>query len=248
MSSAAPVPATARPSRLKWLLTAVGVCLPLAFIVASGLFKDRANGEAQPSAAEGSVPLKLAGGDVSVPPDVVKKMGLKTAEVVAYNAPRQLKLDGTLFVDPSYLVRIHSRFAGEIVEIGPTEPEESSPGAQYSFAPRTPQQGKVPAPRIRFGDHVKKGQLLAVVWCKDLGEKKSELVDALLKWRLDVEVLNRLQKLAEQGATPEQKVRDAEHNRDSDWIAVTPARRTLASWRLSDDEITAIEKEADSNT
>ena len=92
---------------------------------------------------------------------------------------------------------------------------------------------------------MKKNQLLAVVWFKDLGEKKSELVDALLKWRLDVEVLDRLQKLVEQGATPEQKVRDAEHNRDSDWIAVTRARRTLASWRLSDDEIKAIEKEAD---
>ena len=32
---------------------------------------------------------------------------------------------------------------------------------------------------VRFGDAVNKGQLLAVIWSKDLGEKKSELVDAL---------------------------------------------------------------------
>ena len=32
---------------------------------------------------------------------------------------------------------------------------------------------------IRFGDHVEKGQLLAVLWSSELGEKKSEYVDAL---------------------------------------------------------------------
>lgn len=226
---AAPATPTARPARLKWLLAVVGISIVLCLIFAPGLFKEQTNGEAQSTAADDSAKLELVGGDVHVPPDVVKKMGLKTAEVVAYTVPRRLKLDGTLFADPSYLVRIHSRFAGEIVELGPAEADNKEPKS----------------PRIHFGGHVKKGQLLAVVWCKDLGEKKSELVDALLKWRLDVEVLKRIQKLAEQGATPEQKVRDAEHNRDSDWIAVTRARRTLASWRLSEDEINAIEKEAD---
>ena len=229
MSDAATAPPTVHASRRKWWLALAGICLLLALIFVPGWFKEQASGEAQSSAAGDLPKLELLGGDVHVPPDVVKKMGLKTAKVVDYTAPRQLKLDGTLFVDPSFLVRVHSRFAGEVVEIGPAEPGNKDPKA----------------PRIRFGDHVKKDQLLAVVWCKDLGEKKSELVDALLKWRLDVEVLGRIQKLAEQGATPEQKVRDAEHNCDSDWIAVTRARRTLASWRLSDDEINAIEKEAD---
>ena len=59
---------------------------------------------------------------------------------------------------------------------------------------------------ITFGDRVKEpvldkqnnivtpGDLLAVVWSKDLGEKKSELVDAICQFRLDQETLTRLQK------------------------------------------------------
>ena len=138
-----------------------------------------------------------------------------------------LKLDGTLFPDPSQVARVHSRFAGEVMSIGP-----AAPGASYS-------------PPLRFGDHVEKGQLLAVVWCKDLGEKKSELVDSLLQLRLDEVTLSKLQELAEKGATSEQKVREAERARQSDWIAYTRTVRTLQSWQLTDDEISQIEKEAD---
>src|SRR6202030_814787 len=92
---------------------------------------------------------------------------------------------------------------------------------------------------------VEKDQLLAVVWSKDLGEKKSELVDAILHRRLDEETLKRLQDLSERGATPEQKLRDAQHNYEADLIAETRAERTLRSWRLSDEEIARIRKEAD---
>src|ERR1700676_3460338 len=156
---------SANTHRGRWLLGVCGLCVLGLLIFVPGLLKERHSGEAQSSAAADEAPnLELVPGDVPtvhIPPDVVKKMGLKTAEVQPYTAPRQLKLDGTLFVDPSHLVRVHSRFAGEIVEIGPAEPGSKD----------------AKAPRVRFGDHVKKDQLLAVVWCKDLGEKKSELVD-----------------------------------------------------------------------
>jgi cobalt-zinc-cadmium efflux system membrane fusion protein len=166
---------------------------------------------------------------LDVPAGVAKSLGLKAVEVTADATPRQLRLDGTLFVDPSNLSRVHARFAGEVVELG-TENTASTYG---------------PPSRLRFGDRVRKGQLLAVVWSKDLGEKKSELVDAIQHRRLDEDTLKRLQDLSQQGATPEQKLRDARHNVEADQIAETRAERTLRSWRLSDKEIDAIRAEAD---
>ena len=222
----------ARHSSTRILLLAAGIIAVVValILVLPVLLRGQHSAADASTTADDPPKLKLLPGDVptvEIPPDVIKKLGMKTAEVVPYIAPGELKLDGTLFVDPSHLARVHARFPGEVMEIGHCEPDnpKSRP--------------------IRFGDRVKKDQLLAVVWCKDLGEKKSELIDSLLRWRLDVEVLKRLQTLAEKGATPEQKVRDAEHNRDSDWIAVSRARRTLSSWRLSDDEIKRIEQEAD---
>jgi cobalt-zinc-cadmium efflux system membrane fusion protein len=152
---------------------------------------------------------------------------METAKVEPYVVRRALKLDGTLFVDPSQIARVHSRFAGEVMEIGPA--------STYASISRP----------LRFGDHVAKGQLLAVVWCKDLGEKKSELIDALLQLRLDTITLEKLQDLAQRGATSEQKVREAQRARDADWIAYTREVRTLQSWQLTDDEISRIEQEAD---
>ena len=106
-----------------------------------------------------------------VPPAVASSLHMTTARVEPYAIRCDLKLDGTVFVDPSQIARVHSRFAGEVMEIGPA--------STYASISRP----------LQFGDHVTKGQLLAVVWCKDLGEKKSELVDALLQLRLDTVTL-----------------------------------------------------------
>ncbi len=125
------------------------------------------------------------------------------------------------------MARIHSRFAGEIVEMGASDP--SNPKSRPS----------------RFGDQVEKDQLIAVVWCKDLGEKKSEFVDSILHLRLDDETLARLRDLAQKGATADQTVRQAEYTRQSDWIARSRAENTLISWRLTDAELRDLEKQAD---
>ena len=98
---------------------------------------------------------------------------------------------------------------------------------------------------LRSGDSVRKGQLLAVVWSKDLGEKKSELVDAVSKLKLDREVLERLRGLSREGGTSERSVREAERAVDADLIAVARAERTLRSWRLGEDEIAAVRAEAE---
>jgi cobalt-zinc-cadmium efflux system membrane fusion protein len=217
----------------KWILLAAAIAVAAVLIVPRVInalkTSDSAGQEAQ---TDPLAKVELVNGTtdtLDVPPEVVKALSLQTAEARPDTTARTLKLDGTLFVDPSHLSRVHTRFAGEVVEIGPVSPAG---------------RDETPA-RLRFGDKVEQGQLLAVVWSKDLGEKKSELVDAILHRRLDEETLKRLQDLAEKGATPEQKLRDAQHNYEADLIAETRAERTLRSWRLTDGEIARVRKEAD---
>src|SRR5262249_36391725 len=156
-------------------------------------------------------------------PDAAAKFTVTTAEVKKAPPPAPLRLPGTLLLAPDRLARVRSRFAGEVTEIG------------------TLTAGR-PA---RLGDPVRKGQLLAVVWSKDLGEKKSELVDALSRLRLDQDALLRMKKLLQEGAAPERSVREAERSVEADLIAIERVRRTLRSWRLTDEEIKAVEQEAD---
>jgi cobalt-zinc-cadmium efflux system membrane fusion protein len=98
--------------------------------------------------------------------------------------------------------------------------------------------------RLQFGDRVTKGQLLAVIWSKDVGEKKSDLVDAISKLNLDETLLNSLNKLKE-GEVPGSRVREAERARESDIIEVDRVERTLRSWRLTEEEIGVVRAEAE---
>jgi cobalt-zinc-cadmium efflux system membrane fusion protein len=96
-----------------------------------------------------------------------------------------------------------------------------------------------------FMDHVKKNERLAILWSKDLGEKKSELVDALARLRIDKQILKVLKDLDIKGATSESSVREGERNVQVGEIATSRAERTLRSWNLSDAEIATIEAEVD---
>ena len=215
--------ATGRRWKWRWLIGALVVALIVVALRLPSLFHKQDANEATGESAEGSG-LAFSATEpptVKMPADMVQRLGIKTAEVESYSAPRMLKLDGTLLVDPSNMARVHSRFPGEIVEMGPSE------------------IGNPKSRPIRFGDHVQKGQLVAAVWCKDLGEKKSEFVDSILHLRLDDETLTRLRDLAAKGATPDQTVRQAEYRTMPSpiWIARSRAERTLASSAGSDGEI-----------
>ena len=226
-----PQPAAShRPGKWSWIAGAIAVVvLILAAIWLPGvLHKSQAEPPASDAGDSSGLVLKSVRPPiVQMPAEMVERLGVKTAEVGPYSAPRELKLDGTLFVDPSSMARVHSRFAGEIVEMGPSDP--SNPKSRP----------------LHFGDRIEKDQLVAVVWCKDLGEKKSEFVDSILHLRLDDETLARLRDLCEKGATADQTVRQAEYTRQSDWIARSRAENTLISWRLTDAELRDLEKQAD---
>ncbi|HEX4149173.1 MAG TPA: efflux RND transporter periplasmic adaptor subunit [Pirellulales bacterium] len=165
---------------------------------------------------------------------VIEWLGIKTALAQTAPPPAPLKLEGSLFLDPNRLTHVHTRFAGEVVEIG-----------KVSGFPDDPEDRAMPVERpVRFGDRVTQSQLLCVLWSKDLGEKKSELVDSLSRLFLDQETQRRLEELWKNGAVPERSLREAERNVESDMIAVSRAERTLRSWRLTTTDIEAIRAEA----
>lgn len=105
--------------------------------------------------------VKLARGTknaLAIDPLLLSQMGIRTAAAVKANEPTDLRLTGTLAIDSTRLQQVRSRFNGEVIALGETADQSRS---------------------IPFGDSVVPGQLLAVVWSRELGEKKSELIDAI---------------------------------------------------------------------
>ena len=151
-------------------------------------------------------------------------MGVQVAEVKACAAHRPLKLFGWLYLEGSRLAHVQTVFIGRAVEVGQTV-DEGQPRA------------------LQPGDTVKEKQILAKLWSKEIGEKKSDLVDALSKLRWHENTLQRLN--ASIGAVPRKDVFEAQQNIRSDTIEIERLRRTLRSWQIPDDELATIETEAE---
>ena len=139
-----------------------------------------------------SVQLVATANDtLRVEQDAVAAIGIRSLAAQPAKLVDTLQLSGTLTLDASRLEAVRSRFQGEVVEIGKT-PDGTRP--------------------IVFGDSVRKDQLLAVVWSRELVEKKSELIDALSQLHLDTERLRRLEKLFQDGTLSERDYRDAQRH------------------------------------
>jgi cobalt-zinc-cadmium efflux system membrane fusion protein len=189
-----------------------------------------ANEEKKAEPAElGVRPIPGATDAVEVLPKVQQKLKIKL-EAVTDAKPRLLEMRGQLTFDPQEISRVRSRFPGEVDRIEEIRDDQASEEA-----------GKTVMRPLRPNDFVKKGDLLAVVWSKDLGEKKSELVDALSQLYLDEASLKKMNP----DFIPEQRIAEQKRQVETDLIAVSRARRTLVAWRLSEEEIQEIEKEAE---
>ncbi len=167
---------------------------------------------------------------IRIAPEAVKAIALKTTAVEQAPRPDPLRLPGSLGLDPNLLVPVHSRFPGEVARLATVDVSNGD--------------GKKVERRIRYGDSVKQGQILAVVWSKDIGEKKSELVDSLSRLDLDQRLLQRLSSLKPGIIVAERQLAEARRNVEADVIAIEKAIRTLRSWRLTEDEIDAVKREA----
>lgn len=221
---------------LKWLLGA-GVCvlgIGVAALIGQQYVRTAKSHAGQRDAAPPSV-ARVAAESLAVPTEVAKSLGIAVSDARAPSHPRLLPpLSGCLAVDPNRSARVHSRFAGEVVALGTLSGGEADKPFSDGSKDRT----------LRVGDNVKAGQLLAVVWSKDLGEKKSELVDALSGLRVNRDTLNRLKAVAE-GVIAQRQVREAERTVESSLIAVARAEATLRTWRVGEKEIADVEAEAD---
>jgi cobalt-zinc-cadmium efflux system membrane fusion protein len=171
---------------------------------------------------------------IEVLPRVATLTGLTTAVVKKPTQPRILQMRGSLALDVNRLVHVHARFPGQVVHL---ETIEVSVGDSET-APKVKRT-------LNFMDRVAKGQKLGQIWSKDLGEKKSELVDSLIRLRIDEQNLKYQKELLRKGATAEKAVREAERQVEVGEIAVAKAERTLRSWSIKEGEIRELKKEAD---
>lgn len=161
---------------------------------------------------------------LNVPASVAGKMGLQTAIANVVQTPIGLPaFQGVLALDNDSLSRVHARFGGEVVELG-----HSTDGSD---------------PRLRVGERVRQGDLLAVIWSTELGEKKSALVDAMVKIRTEEQLRDRLKKLFEDGAGAGRNYRDAEKDVQARRAEIASLERTLRTWRVTDEDIEDIHTE-----
>ncbi len=160
---------------------------------------------------------------LSIPEATVRSMQLSARLARTASQPSTLKLSGRLMLDPNELVHVNSRFPGEVIRVG--------------MLPDRKRQ-------LRAGDPVKAGQLLAIIWSKEIGEKKSDLVDALSQLALHEAIFKTLKDPGISDAVPRRSIEEGRRNYESDLIEVERLRRTLQSWRLSEEELAEIEREA----
>jgi cobalt-zinc-cadmium efflux system membrane fusion protein len=138
---------------------------------------------------------------------------------------------GHVNYDSDGLFPVRPRFQGELVEItkvvdtdGPVTPTRYRP--------------------LRYGDRVRGGDVLGIVYSKDLGEKKAALVDAMTALALSKNKLERYEKLYKDGSIGQNVYKDQERQVQADSNAVLTAKRTLKVWKVTDEEIKKIEDEA----
>ena len=215
---------------LKTLVFVLGLC------GAGLLFLSLSSSLARHGSAKDEVPAIAFRGTRLVPgstdslelsAEAVHSLDIHAYEVIVARSHEHLRFAGSLFLDPNRLARVHSRFPGEVVSIGPVKP-----GAD----PATDPDGARP---LRAGDRVEQGQVLAVIWSKDVGEKKSDLVNALSQFGSRPGSARSAQSPRSGRRDPKRRSQGSQHDVEFDTNAVERYERTLRSWRLTDEEIAA---------
>jgi cobalt-zinc-cadmium efflux system membrane fusion protein len=221
---------TARGAKLlKTTVFVVVAVLGIVVVCAAAVFL-KPGKESPASDRESTASVTLKNGDtLAVPQNVVATLGIKTQEAEPAKG-RALEVFGQLAPDWSHLIRIKLRFPGKVVRIADI-PAPSSFGGETEMR------------QISVGDEVAKDQILAIVYSTDLGQKKSELVDAVSQLRLDEKILTKYRQV-EPSLSPK-SVWTQERQVDQDRIAAQKAEGTLLAWEVPDKEIEALKKEAE---
>lgn len=216
---------------LRTLGVTVLILVAVAVVAAAVVLKKNGD-QGPPQQVERTTGLKLLGPDtVTIPEALITTLGIKTRLVQPARA-RSLEVVGQLVLPQDRLARVRLRFPGRVVRIG--EVTDHAPAAE----------GRASVTReLRVGDILDQGQLLAVVYSTDLGQKKSDLVDRLTTLRSDERILGEYQKIP--GAMPPRTLWQQQTQVQQDRIAVNTAESTLRVLDVSPEEITVLRREAD---
>ncbi|HEV3236555.1 MAG TPA: response regulator, partial [Gemmataceae bacterium] len=197
--------------------------------------KDKVNKDPSPPALGVSL-VKDKPHTLEVPEDVRTVLGIRKGKQDLFAVAQEpammkpLMLAGSTALDPTRLARIRARFAPcRVVEIGKV-PYFSRKSGQTEFRELQP------------GDHVQKGEVLGIFYSVDVGSKKNDLLDALVQWELDQEILDDYKKKPE--AVPkvlwDTQVKAVQGDRN----AINRALNNLEVWDIPQDEIDALRAEA----
>jgi cobalt-zinc-cadmium efflux system membrane fusion protein len=168
-------------------------------------------------------------------PETVRGLQVRVAPVKKAGKlvlPAQI---GTLGYDTDRLYAVRPRFQGEVIKIGEFTPNSKHLESFQKFLKHRP---------LSPGDPVKKGDVLAVLWSKELGDRKVALVSALLDLYVDQETLARQKEIFERGSLPEATYRASVSKVEKDLSAVYAAEAGLGIARLTPAEIEEIRQEA----
>lgn len=235
-------PNSGRPWVLRWAGRAAGIFVTLAILTGGAMaFRAQQEKKNAPAPAPNSANLTarpgvavLSADSVSVSPEVMWSLGIQTAEVSAADRPRPLPpFKGILNIDLNRTIPLHSPFAGIVVALGTADGGETDRPA-----------GDTGSRGLKQWDKVQANQLLAVVWSKDLGEKKSELVQAVADRKAARDQLKRYESLTEGIIAGKEVIaaRFAVQKAEND---LAKAESTLRAWRLPESEIRALIAEAE---
>jgi multidrug efflux pump subunit AcrA (membrane-fusion protein) len=164
----------------------------------------------------------------------IRKGGKEDIHVVQGPTTRRpLVLSGSTALDPTRLMRIRARFA-------PAEVVRIFPPAGHPRRTETEQTGE--PEELRPGDHVQKGDELAVFFSVDVGSKKNDLLDALVQLELDQKIMDRIEEHPE--AVPEVFRLTQWRAVQTDRNAINRALNNLKVWNIPQEEIDALHVEA----
>jgi RNA polymerase sigma factor (sigma-70 family) len=169
---------------------------------------------------------------LALPLEASTRLGIQIGTIQPRGeAQRQvLNLIGTLNYDPDSLFIVRSRYPGEVAEVGLVV-DAANP--------------KNPRPRpVRFGDKVKQGDVLAVLWSQQIGAARAAMVDAICALSLSQDTLTRYKDLYEKGAMTLSSLKVAERQVQADSNTLLTAERSLRMWKLDNREIDEIKAAA----
>ncbi len=226
-----------RIATLLVLLLVVGIGLWQAGLLRPQISQAESKPQESASALAGVELVKDSPHTLAVSEEVRKTLGIlkggkEQVEVVRKPAHgRPLVVPGSTALDPSTIIRVRARFApAEVVQVLQREASNSL-GGQTTLR------------EIRSGDHIQKGEVLGVFFSIDVGNKKNDLIDALLNLHLHRGLLQRAEEAV--SAVPDILLMNARSLVQADENAVTRAVNTLKTWNIPDEDIQAVRDEAD---